>query len=99
MTGNDERLLAGIPEGFTLSVVVPVYNEARTLASLVSAVCAVPIRKQIILVDDCSKDGSPTIMESFADDGVNTFVKLRHDVNKGKGPPCAPASRPPRATR
>ena len=74
-----------IPSDFTLSVVVPVYNEERTLAKLVDAVRAVPIRKQIILVDDCSKDDSRAVMETFADDGRNTFVKLRHDVNKGKG--------------
>lgn len=70
---------------FTLSVVVPVYNEERTLAKLVAAVKAVPLRKQIILVDDCSKDGSLTVMESFKDDETNSFIKLHHDVNKGKG--------------
>ena len=41
-----------IPDTFTLSVVVPVYNEERTLAKLVDAVRAVPIRKQIVLVED-----------------------------------------------
>lgn len=71
--------------GFMLSVVVPVYNEECTLAKLVDAVRAVPIRKQIVLVDDCSKDGSRVVMETFSDDDRNTFVKLHHDVNKGKG--------------
>ena len=75
----------GIPDTFTLSVVVPVYNEDRTLAKLVDAVRAVPIKKQIVLVDDCSKDGSRAVMDSFADDDRNAFVKLHHDVNKGKG--------------
>ncbi|MBQ7666771.1 MAG: glycosyltransferase family 2 protein [Kiritimatiellae bacterium] len=70
---------------FTLSVVIPVYNEERTLAKLVAAVCAVPIRKQIILVDDCSKDGSRTVMDSFEPDGMNAFVCLHHEINKGKG--------------
>ena len=74
-----------IPDSFVLSVVVPVYNEERTLAKLVDAVRAVPIRKQIVLVDDCSKDGSRDVMETFADDDRNSFVKLHHDVNKGKG--------------
>ena len=73
------------PPEFVLSVVVPVYNEERTLARLVDAVRAVPIRKQIVLVDDCSKDGSRAVMETFADDGWNTFVRLHHDVNRGKG--------------
>ena len=74
-----------IPPDFVLSVVVPVYNEERTLAKLVDAVRAVPIRKQIILVDDCSKDGSRAVMDSLSDDERNTVVKLHHDVNKGKG--------------
>ena len=77
--------MSPIPPGFILSVVIPVYNEEKTLAQLVDAVRAVPIQKQIILVDDCSKDGSRAIMESFSDDNRNTFVKLHHDVNKGKG--------------
>ena len=72
-------------ESFTLSVVIPVYNEERTLAEIVGAVRNVPISKQIILVDDCSKDGSYGVMQSFADDDRNTFLCLRHDVNKGKG--------------
>ena len=70
---------------FLLSVVIPVYNEERTLSTLVDAVRAVPLRKQIILVDDCSKDGSRAVMDSFGDDAINTFVKLHHDKNCGKG--------------
>lgn len=72
-------------EDFTLSVVIPVYNEERTLASLVEAVRHVPIRKEIILVDDCSKDGSRGVMETFCDDSENTFIKLHHEKNRGKG--------------
>ncbi len=77
--------MSDIPADFTLSVVVPVYNEERTLAKLVDAVRAVPIRKQIVLVDDCSADGSRAVMDSFGDDGLNSFVKLHHDANRGKG--------------
>ena len=72
-------------EAFTLSVVIPVYNEERTLAEIVGAVRNVPIRKQIILVDDCSKDGSYGVMQSFANDDRNTFLCLRHEKNQGKG--------------
>ncbi len=77
--------MQSVPSDFTLSVVVPVYNEERTLAKLVDAVRAVPFRKQIVLVDDCSTDGSCDVMKSFADDESTSFVKLHHDVNKGKG--------------
>ncbi|MBQ3808985.1 MAG: glycosyltransferase family 2 protein [Kiritimatiellae bacterium] len=74
-----------VPPDFTLSVVVPVYNEARTLAKLVDAVRTVPIQKQIILVDDCSKDRLRDIMETFVHDDLYTFEKRYHDVNRGKG--------------
>lgn len=74
-----------VPDGFVLSVVIPVFNEERTLARLVDAVRAVPIRKQIVLVDDCSEDGSRAVVDSFEADALNSFVKLHHDVNRGKG--------------
>ena len=73
------------PDNFTLSVVIPVYNEEKTLSTIVDVVRAVPIRKQIILVDDCSKDGSYAVMQSFANDERNTFTCLRHEKNRGKG--------------
>jgi hypothetical protein len=47
-----------IPDDLVLSVVIPVYNEVNSLAEIVRQVRAVPINKQIILVDDCSKDGT-----------------------------------------
>ena len=74
-----------IPEDFLLSVVIPVYNEGKTLSDLVHAVKAVPIKKQIILVDDCSKDNSHDVMLSFQDDDMNSFTCLRHEKNRGKG--------------
>src|SRR5579864_3891199 len=43
------------PDDFVLSVVIPVYNEEKTLRDLVQRVAAVPIRKEIILIDDCSR--------------------------------------------
>lgn len=85
MVGKEKNAMPVTPQNFTLSIVVPVYNEERTLAALVAAVCAVPIRKQIILVDDGSKDSSRAVMESFTDDVSNSFVKLHHEINKGKG--------------
>ncbi|MGA0383021.1 MAG: glycosyltransferase, partial [Arenicellales bacterium] len=41
-----------------LSVVIPVFNEVDTLAGIVERVRAVPVTTEIILVDDCSSDGS-----------------------------------------
>ena len=68
-----------------LSVVIPVYNEAKTLRSIVDAVRAEPIEKQVILVDDCSSDGSGAIVDEFVDSDDCAFVKLHHDFNRGKG--------------
>ena len=78
-----------IPDDFLLSVVIPVYNEEKTLATIIKAVVEVPIRKQIILVNDCSKDESRTVMQQLADEyqdnATNTITLLHHDINKGKG--------------
>ena len=76
---------ASCPADFTLSVVVPIYNEARTLQALLDAVRPVPFKKQIILVDDGSSDASRTIMEAQVDDEFNSFVKIFQETNKGKG--------------
>src|SRR5438067_2217516 len=52
-----------IPDGFKLSVVIPVYNEERWVREIVRRVRAVPIPKEVILVDDRSKDGTRKILE------------------------------------
>ena len=66
-----------------LSVVIPVYNEAATIADLIARVRAVPVDKEIIVVDDCSKDGTRETLTNLppAPDLVLRF----HDVNRGKG--------------
>ena len=74
-----------------LSVLVPVYNEARTLEELVRRVCAVQIPKEIILVDDGSKDGSREILTRLeeenrrSEDSLNRLNVVLHAVNQGKG--------------
>ena len=50
-----------MPTGFKLSVVIPVYNEERWIREVVRRVRAVDIPKEIILVDDCSTDGTRAI--------------------------------------
>lgn len=67
-----------------LSVVVPVYNEMATLRQIVDAVRAVPIDKEIVLVDDGSKDGSRDLVQELQ----RTFPDVRailHPQNMGKG--------------
>lgn len=78
-----------IPDDLRLSVVIPVYNEEKTLRNLVRRVCEVPVRKELVLVDDCSGDRSREVMQELADeadgDEFNRIRTFHHDVNQGKG--------------
>ncbi len=69
-----------------LSVLMPVYNEARTLRRIVTAVLASPVALQmeLVIVDDCSKDQSPEILRELAAQDSRIKV-IRHQVNRGKG--------------
>ena len=64
-----------------LAVLIPVYNERDTIDELLSAVLAVDIDKQVIVVDDCSTDGTSDILNTWQD----RVKLLRHPVNRGKG--------------
>ncbi|MBI3735463.1 glycosyltransferase family 2 protein [Candidatus Sumerlaeota bacterium] len=66
-----------------VSIVVPIYNEERLLEEVLRRVRALPIRKQLILVDDCSRDRTPEILEK--EKAHADTVVLRHDRNQGKG--------------
>jgi len=65
-----------------LSVIIPVYNEKNTLGEIVRRVEAVPIEKEIILVDDFSTDGSREALQQMEAHGRRI---LYHDRNMGKG--------------
>jgi len=67
-----------------LSVVIPVYNEAETIAAVVERVRRVPIEKEIVAVDDCSTDATPARLAELAARGDDLRVIL-HDRNRGKG--------------
>lgn len=71
------------PEGFVLSIVIPVYNEAETILALLSRVRALPVPKQIVLVDDHSTDGTADVLRSI-DDLADVHVLLKPQ-NEGKG--------------
>jgi len=69
-----------------LSILIPVYNEIRTLEKLLLRVLEVdlPCEKEIIVVDDCSTDGSREFLDAFVlQRDCITYVK--HDKNRGKG--------------
>lgn len=66
-----------------VSVIIPVYNEAKTLNEIIKRVEAVNIDKEIIAVDDGSTDGSSGILSDIASEG--RIKLIRHDKNFGKG--------------
>lgn len=71
-----------IPDGFKVSVVIPVYNERQWVRELVRRVMDVPIPKEIVLVDDCSTDGTRDILREMEQEGHKVIYQT---VNQGKG--------------
>jgi dolichol-phosphate hexosyltransferase len=67
-----------------LSVLMPVYNEAKTVQRAVKRVLDVdfPCPVEVVIVDDASTDGTSEIIDGLHDERL---VKLRHPVNRGKG--------------
>ncbi|KFE60874.1 glycosyltransferase family 2 protein [Hyalangium minutum] len=78
-----------------VSLVIPVYNEVSTLAELLRRCIAVDFPKELVIVDDCSRDGSREFLEQLASQGLevlNGTPKNRNEVrvlfqekNQGKG--------------
>ena len=68
-----------------LSVVMPVYNEERTLEEIVGRVLETPYEKELILVDDGSKDRSREIMEELKAAHPDVIRIIFHERNSGKG--------------
>ena len=69
-----------------LSIVIPVYNEAATISQIVDMVRSVEVGmdKEILLVDDCSRDGTRAVLEKMGQAQADLKV-LFHEVNQGKG--------------
>lgn len=72
-----------LPEGFVLSVVIPVFNERGTVAEVVDRVRASGLPTEIILVDDGSTDGTRELLASWRDQPDLKIVL--HETNQGKG--------------
>jgi glycosyltransferase involved in cell wall biosynthesis len=72
-----------IPDNFKLSVVIPVYNEKQWIRELLRRVQAVAIPKEIILVDDCSTDGTRDVLREL--DGQEGIRVVYQPKNQGKG--------------
>jgi glycosyltransferase involved in cell wall biosynthesis len=67
-----------------VSILIPVYNEARTLEALIEKLRSVPLDLEIVCVDDASSDGSQAILDALLAAGRVDQVR-RHPVNRGKG--------------
>jgi len=73
-----------------LSVIIPAFNEARTIHLILDKVKAVTlisdIQKEVILINDCSTDNTEQAIESYIAANTELPIKyLKHDINKGKG--------------
>ncbi len=66
-----------------LSVLIPIFNEEDTLREILERVRATPFEKEIILVDDCSADGTRAILKDL--EGDPDLAIFYHEVNQGKG--------------
>lgn len=74
----------------TLSIVIPAYNESASLPLILNRIKEVQlvggVRKEIIIVDDCSTDGTHAVLQQYiASNPMLPIVAHRHPVNKGKG--------------
>lgn len=72
-------------DGLRVSLVIPVYNEAEHLERFLTMIDALtlPIEKELVIVDDCSKDGSRDILR--AHQFRSKVVLVEHEANQGKG--------------
>ena len=67
-----------------LSIVIPCYNERKTIRTIVDAVRAAPVAdKEIIIVDDCSADGTRDLLRAEIEPLVTRVIY--HEFNQGKG--------------
>ena len=70
-----------------LSIIVPVYNESRTIAEIVRRVqgASLDLAKELIVVDDASTDGTREVLEKLLREGSDEMRVVFHEVNRGKG--------------
>jgi glycosyltransferase involved in cell wall biosynthesis len=77
-------VVISVTDSIKLSIIIPCYNERDTIEKIINAVLSSPVRnKEIIVVDDCSKDGTRDILAAKIAPLVDKI--LYHDVNQGKG--------------
>lgn len=65
-----------------LSIIMPVFNEHKTIREIIAKVMAVPIDKELVIVDDASTDGTRDILKEY--ENKPDIKVMYHDKNKGK---------------
>jgi len=91
----DERAPRAAEARLKLSIVIPVYNEERLVLGVLRRVAAVQIEKELVVVNDCSRDGTESVLARIeqdpplvtsADPSGRTQIRVFHQpVNRGKG--------------
>ncbi|MCH8275091.1 MAG: glycosyltransferase family 2 protein [Armatimonadetes bacterium] len=69
------------PQSVQVSILVPAYNEEQTLGEILDRLLSLPICAEIIVIDDCSTDGTAVIAKGYGD----SIVYVRQSKNRGKG--------------
>jgi len=77
-------------EDKTLSIIIPAYNEGKTIHLILNKIKAVELmnntKKQIIIVNDCSTDNTEEAILRYIQQNENLWIRyVRHEVNQGKG--------------
>jgi len=75
--------LKGVLRDPLLTVVMPVFNELATVEEVIRRVVALPVRLQLVVVDDCSTDGTSELLARL--EAELGFTLLRQSTNQGKG--------------
>lgn len=77
-------------DSFTLTVIIPAFNESKTLALILDKISSArlqhDIKKEIIIVDDCSTDNTPELAKRYIEEHPELNIRyFRHSYNQGKG--------------
>src|SRR6266850_2790391 len=85
------RSRTSVPPDVKLSIVIPVYNEERHVLDVLRRVAAVPLDKELVIVNDASRDGTKAVLDQVEANpqlvgGTSTELRIFHQpVNRGKG--------------
>ncbi len=83
--GQEPTVKMGARTDYVLSVIMPVYNEARTIVEIIERVRAIEIPKEIVIVDDGSADGTREVLRDKVEGQYPDVKVYYHDRNQGKG--------------